>query len=165
MVIEGSQFPSKSNFSIRNAELADANNILEWRNDIHTRLMSRTSNLVKWEKHISWFCNSLKNPEKYIYILEINKMPIGMCRFELIQKKKNEYEISVNLSSEFRGKNLGEVLLRLSIEKFNKDICGQKTISAEIKNKNRGNLDLFTKYGFNHVGLNNKFKRYIYEIN
>ena len=44
---------------VRRVESFDSMDIFEWRNDSHTRKMSRTSEKVEWAEHSNWFNKTL----------------------------------------------------------------------------------------------------------
>jgi hypothetical protein len=52
----------------RLAEISDAVDILNWRNDELTRLMSLSQEEIDWKTHEKWFAKSLANQNGHIYI-------------------------------------------------------------------------------------------------
>ena len=146
------------------AKLSHSRLIWEWRNDSQTRVMSRNSDLISWEKHSQWFLNSIENSQRYIYFLENSGLPFGIARFDLIDLEISSFEISIIVAPVFRGKNLAHLLLHESLVTFNCDIPGDKLIIADVKVDNlRSNL-LFSKYGFKLIQEDENLNQYSYTL-
>jgi RimJ/RimL family protein N-acetyltransferase len=124
-----------------------SNPIWKWRNDPHTQLMSINSEHVSWDDHSKWFDASLKNSNRYIYMLQNNSNFIGMIRFD---RELNSAEISINMNPEFRGQKLSKPSLLAGISAFKSEInmTNQMKILAEIKTVNIASNALFLSSGF-----------------
>ena len=53
---------------IRRASIEDSYDIWQWRNDPHTRAMSKNSNEVNWEDHSRWYENAISGKYRLILI-------------------------------------------------------------------------------------------------
>ena len=73
----------------------------EWRNDPLTRKMSREPAEISWENHKNWFRRVDQDPKKLIFIAYGDSVPVGMIRFDWIDRESAE--ININLSPEKRG--------------------------------------------------------------
>ncbi len=141
---------------------SDSKLIWEWRNDIQTRLMSFESDRISFEEHKIWFENIMKNNNILFYITKINNSSLGVSRFDLIDSTYNSYEININLSPFFRGKNLSKSHLIFSLKRLNKDIPGNKKIIANIKKENVKSNSLFANCGFSIIKENQLINTYSY---
>ena len=130
---------------IREANIDDKNEIYDWRNDFHTRKMFFNNLKIKKKEHELWFKNILKSKLTTLYVGEINKNKIGVCRFD-IKKELKSSEVSINLNPDYRGKGFSKILLDKSINTY----LENKTIDlvAEIKKDNPLSIDIFQKVGF-----------------
>lgn len=135
--------------NIRPAEPKDSLDILYWRNDPLTRLMSRNQEIIELEKHAHWFANALNNPRKILLIGEVAKQASGMVRFDQLNYS-NTWEISITLAPECRNQGLSKILLKLAIANF-RSRFNDVEIIAEIKTTNQASKKLFMGMGFNYI--------------
>lgn len=135
----------KNFLKIREVDKEDLEEVLEWRNDIHTRKMFIEQNIISIDNHKIWFENNLSNPLVYMYLGYIENQKIGFCKFEL-DTFENSAEISINLNPKMRGKNLSYSFLKVAIKTF----LGIKKIdlNAKIKKINKASLSIFDKCKF-----------------
>lgn len=135
----------KNFLKIREVDKEDLEEVLEWRNDIHTRKMFIEQNIISIDNHKIWFENNLCNPLVYMYLGYIENQKIGFCKFEL-NTFENSAEISINLNPKMRGKNLSYSFLKVAIKTF----LGIKKIdlNAKIKKINKASLSIFDKCKF-----------------
>lgn len=130
---------------IRKAQLSDSEDIFSWRNDPKTRAASLNTEVVAWEGHQRWYTTALSSPSIILYIAqdgEHRTTSIGMCRFNLSQDGMAA-EVSINLNPEFRGKNLSQKVLNLSIKKAYEDNPGLQKITATIRETNVASMKIF----------------------
>ncbi len=159
------------NITIVNADKSHSKYIWEWRNDPVTRSFSRNKEEVKWNEHKEWFKKSLKDPKKFLYVgisIEPNKIPIGIISFELINTKKNYYEVSINISPFMRGKGLGHSLLKYGTKSFNCEVKKCNRIYAEVKTDNIPSINLFNSAGYRYTPngtTHEKFIKYFLDCN
>ena len=129
--------------------------VYSWRNDPLTRIMNADSSIVVLANHKKWFENSLINPNREMYVGFINKIKIGVTRFDL-NKNQNIAEVSINLNPAMRGKRLSFSLLSNSIDFYlqNKKI----KLIAKVKKKNLKSLSIFKKLKFKKYDENKIFE-------
>jgi len=142
---------------IRNAQEEDSLDILNWRNDYDSYTMSLSNKKVDPKDHEKWFINSLKDPNRKIFIGIMEKIKIGVCRFDY-DKNQNFSEVSINLNPDMRGKGLSYKLLNNSIEIYKKH--NSSTLKAIINKRNIASIKLFEKCNFIKVNVNEKFLFY-----
>lgn len=133
---------------IRLAKRNDAQDILRWRNDPHTRVMSRNEDPIDEQAHNVWFERILGNRDRVLLVGLILDRPIGMVRFDR-QNGTTSWEINIALAPEERGKGLGKLLLTLSLAQFFATYP-DATLLAEIKQRNVASRRLFESVGFLH---------------
>jgi len=131
----------------RNANASDSKDIFNWRNDELTRQMSKTTNLVEWDEHNSWFTASLSNPYRLLVICEneVTKEKIAIVRFDIEDERAL---ISINISPKMRGKRMAYGCLKDAIFFFKKHFPNVRFIDAEIKNINIPSQRSFMSAGF-----------------
>lgn len=133
--------------------------VYNWRNDPLTRIMNTDSSIVGLADHKKWFEDSLINPNREMYVGFINKIKIGVTRFDL-DKNLNTAEVSINLNPAMRGKRLSFSLLSNSIDFYlqNKNI----KLIAKVKKKNLKSLSIFKKLKFKKYDENKIFEYLIF---
>ena len=143
---------------IHNVKEIDSMLIWNWRNDIETRMMSRNSEIIKWEDHKLWLTNKLNDLEDKLYIFKEQDIPIGIIIFSKVIT--NKFEISININPELRSKGYGNKLLKLALKKFKKDNMNEYTIMATIKKMNKKSQSLFLKMMFKLEGSDDEYLYY-----
>eukprot|EP00944_MAST-04C_sp_MAST-4C-sp1_P003472 g3472.t1 len=132
------------------ATQAHSKSIWAWRNDPDTRRNCRIMDIVPWENHVKWYANFLKRKPNCMFVCKDDENNyLCMVRFDKLGEDSREFEISVNLNPEFRGKKLSTYLVEISIIHFVK-LWGAEVqgIVAEIKPSNIGSKKCFTRAGF-----------------
>ena len=148
------------------AHESHSHTLWEWRNDGHTRLMSRSQENISFENHDRWFKDSLVNPNRLIYIGTIQCDPVifvGMIRFDLSQEFDSMYEVSINVAAEHRGRGLGRKLLDLGIDQLLSD-THRHGVLAEVRVINESSHALFLRRGFHKIRSNQRFCQYALKI-
>lgn len=130
---------------LRKANLSDSKIIWEWRNDEVSRAMFFSSDKVPWENHVPWFEKSLTNPNRHMFIYELN-VPIAVLRLDVENKFA---KISINVNPDCRGKRHGKTAVLLCIEKAKE--LGIDTLIAQIKPENKPSIKLFVSVGFKEI--------------
>lgn len=130
------------------ASLEHSEDIWIWRNDPVTRTMFRSSDLVTWDEHSSWFENSIDNPSRFIYIALLNDRPVGVVRFDAISFVEGKFETSINVAPTARRAGIGRNLLAGAINALKEDTLCVKEIVAEVKSTNPASNALFHSVGF-----------------
>jgi UDP-2,4-diacetamido-2,4,6-trideoxy-beta-L-altropyranose hydrolase len=130
----------------RTAEIADAEQLLKWRNEPAARLASFRSEEVQPAGHQSWLAKTLANRLIDLWIVEVDDEPIGQVRFDFDSTSESA-KISVSLALEHRKRGLGTALIEAACRKtfMNDDV---EEIVALIKSDNQASLNAFRKAGF-----------------
>lgn len=85
----------------------------------------------------------MQRDDVQIFNLVKNSALVGQVRFNIEEGKA---EIDYSISSESRGKGLGNVIIRLGIEEANR--MGIKELIAKVKDKNIPSQRVFLNNGF-----------------
>lgn len=133
-------------FSLRKATKEDIKNVFNLSNEEFVRQNSINKAQIKWEDHIKWYNERLKN-ENYLFLIIYNKENnfLGQIRFEI---KGKEALISISVSKEIRGKGLASEIIKRSSEKTFKEFKNLKKILAYIKPVNIPSIKAFEKADF-----------------
>ncbi len=117
---------------LRLATFDDSELLLKWRNDAQTRASSRNKQEISKKEHEKWLKASLADPNRELYIAEINSIPVGTVRYDY---DGQFYELSWTVAPEQRGKGIGKEMVSLLVEKINKPIRAEvyKNLKASRK--------------------------------
>lgn len=129
----------------RRANKGDLLTYFKWANDPITRNNSYNKDEISIGTHSNWYLDKIDSKDYHFFIGVYQMMNVGQVRF---QKFVNHWLISFSLSSEFRGKGFGEVLLRGAIFELKKNIGEQFEIVGYVKNSNTASLRIFRNIGF-----------------
>ncbi len=143
--------------AIRKCRAEDSLDLLSWRNDQSSRLMSINSNLVKLDEHQKWFASKLADEDCTLFIGQVGCSKIGMVRFDVGEDKLTA-EVSINLNPEYRGRKMAKPLLRGCVEEF-RLLC-DCVIFATVRPENVASNKVFRSVGFVEVSSNNDTVRY-----
>ena len=67
----------RKSFNLREVKKSDWKVLLEWRNDKITRQNFFNSDLVSVSEHKEYIKNTITNPNRTLFILEYNEIPVG----------------------------------------------------------------------------------------
>lgn len=124
----------------------DSSDLLAWRNEVGARRMYRNRSEVSPEEHMHWLSEKLQDKETFIFIgEEVGIGKVGVCR---IQRSSTlmDFEISVAIAENFRGRGIGPQLARLAISTFWLEISCP--IVAWVNKSNLSSASLFSNLGF-----------------
>ena len=139
---------------IRDAQIQDANDIFQWRNDPLSIAMFANTNEVSLNEHNTWYRKILENPLCKIYIGENAIGKVGVCRFDL-DCSDNFSEVSINLNPEMRGKKYSQKLLFNAILKYKLNV--NFLLKAKIRRQNSASLRIFTNSKFHIYASDESF--------
>ena len=145
----------RKSFNLREVKKSDWKVLLEWRNDKITRQNSFNSDLVSVSEHKEYIKNTINNPNRTLFILEYNEIPVGTIRADRLEK--DELELSYTISPMYRGKKIGQIMMSLYL------IDTEGSFLCEVKEENISSIKMIEKLGFK---LFNKEKRVnFYKLN
>lgn len=129
---------------LRPAHLADAQRLLEWRNDAATRAASFAGDLIEPETHRRWFAERLSSSQCVFLIAEVEGQAIGQVRFEM---EAQAATISLSLAPDWRRRGWGATLIRAACcHVFSR--CNLERIRALVKPENLSSICAFKRAGF-----------------
>lgn len=135
--------------SIREATEEDLKTVYVWRNDVVTRDMFFQSNEVSFKEHSSWFNRAIKSANIEMYINSIgDSRQIGLVRFT---KLSGEYDISIIVAPEERGKGYSKSILAGTLRIFFSKRGKRAKVVAKIKKQNLASLGSFSSVGFKEI--------------
>lgn len=150
-------FPSNSSkLKLRKANLRDLYTYFNWVNEKEVIKNSFNKKTINIESHKNWFKNQIKDKDSYMYVLEINKLPIGQVRFNV--NKKNAL-IDYSLDETIRGRGLGKTLINFGLKKIRP--LKINLVNAEVKSINFKSKLIFKNLGFKEIKIKSK---YIYSL-
>ncbi|USQ13617.1 GNAT family N-acetyltransferase [Legionella lytica] len=155
---------------MRCANEADCSDLLCWRNDPLTRMMSRNQDLIEPTVHEKWYQRVLADSKSLLLIGELSSQSIGMVRFDGLQATKS-WEVSIMLAPAHRNKGLSKHLLHAAIYHLrllkNEQLFKENeliNLIAEIKPDNAASKKLFENTGFKYISENTDMLKYFYSI-
>jgi len=135
---------------VRLAGPNDAIDVLNWRNDPQTRIMSWNVGLINKATHIKWFNASIENRNRILLIGELGEMKIGMIRFDLLPKNVNVWKVSIMVAPESRCQGIGTNFLTHAIAYFHPKFP-DASVLAEVKASNTASHSIFERLGFSKI--------------
>ena len=130
----------RKSFNLREVTKSDWKVLLEWRNDKITRQNFFNSDLVSVSEHKEYIKNTITNPNRTLFILEYNEIPVGTIREDRLEK--DELELSYTISPIYRGKKIGQIMMSLYlIERKGSFLC-------KAKEENVPSIKMIEKLGF-----------------
>ena len=124
--------------ALRPATLEDAKILFKWRNDPQVRAASHNQDEIDFETHLSWLEDSLRNPNRKLYIAEENGTNVGTIRADW---DKNAYTLSWTVELASRGKGIGKRMVKLLTNKI------KEPIRAEVKIDNLASMKIAQEAG------------------
>jgi RimJ/RimL family protein N-acetyltransferase len=109
---------------LRRATLRDSALLLAWRNDPETRKASHSMESVAQTEHHSWLKASLSNPNRKLFIAEVNGIPVGTVRADYLS---GEWTLSWTTAREARKRGVAREMVALLVEEI------REPIRAEVK--------------------------------
>lgn len=139
----------------REAAVADVRFTFDIRNDPAVYTWFFTPHPVSWEEHDNWFRRRLSSPTCLFLIIEDEKAPAGVIRFDL---NGAIAEVSLALHPRKRGKGLGTESLRLGLSWLARKAPHIAEIVAKVKPDNLASLKTFAHAGFSEVCRTYRFE-------
>ena len=113
-------------------------------NDPDVRSASFSTKSIPREDHIRWFRKQLNDPSCIFFIATYENMPVGQVRFEI---KDEEATISISVKKEYRKRNFGSDIIRISTQKIF-DSTKTKKVHGYVKVDNKASVLAFQKANY-----------------
>ena len=137
---------------LRRVTMADAENLLKWKNEEDTRKNSIvTDAVIKIEDHLVWLEKTLNDPTVDFWIVEYDGQDMGDVR---LNHGEEETEVSIRLDKSCRGKGLATdvigIMSRLKNYKLDPDLSkvNCKRLVAKITAHNLASMRVFITNGY-----------------
>lgn len=128
---------------IRRARPEDMALYYRWANDPTVRTNAFNTNPILWEEHERWFNKKIHAVDCYLFVLEVNGLPVGQIRFD---KAESEMNIDYSLDVVVRGRGWGRRLVDLGINQVRGGAFTR--FRAAVKYENKASYFVFSKMGF-----------------
>ena len=132
---------------IRPATSADAQVLLEWRNDPTSRLWFRHTHPVTETEHLVWLNGRFEQGNTPVWIADGDGVPVGSSRVDP-GSTSTHGSISVVVSADHRGRGFGRALIEWTVSHA-RDVGYQRLI-ASIHPENLASISLFSSCGFTY---------------
>lgn len=133
---------------LRRVEESDATFLWNLANDPEVRSVSFSTTRIPWEDHIRWLKKRLNDPSCIFFVATCDNIPIAQVRFEITCE---EAIISVSVKKEYRGKNFGSNIIRISTQKIF-DSTKTKKVHGYVKMSNKASVFAFQKAKYKILG-------------
>lgn len=127
---------------LREADIDDAEIILEWRNDPITRENSFSKDLIAPKTHIKWFDGKLSDENCFMYILMDDTERVGQVR---IDKVNDIGEISYMIAPNKRKMGYGKQIINLVEGVISSNI---KVLVGLVETSNEASKKCFAANGY-----------------
>ena len=132
-----------------------------WANDPAVRHQAINQQEITIDEHSNWIYQHLNDPNTKMWILEDYGIPAGQIRWGLNGK---EAILDYSISDAFRGRGLGDVILKRGIDEVRKIWAGVSLI-AEVKEKNIASIKTITVAGFEQINsVQSGYLRYKFKL-
>jgi RimJ/RimL family protein N-acetyltransferase len=147
---------------LRRATSDDALDVLDWRNDPHSREMSRQKQIIATDAHLIWFAAALQDRQKLLLIGERGGEKVGMVRFD--DAGRGVWTTSIAVAPACRGRGMGSLLLSNSVDFLVRN-AAVRQIDAEVMTENTASRRIFEKCGFVLRGSAEGFDHWVLNLN
>ncbi|NLQ17687.1 GNAT family N-acetyltransferase [Marinomonas sp. M1K-6] len=125
---------------LRPAEMADADLLLLWRNDVETRQASHNTDEVVLSSHLIWLEASLSKPDqRRLWVAEMMGKAVGTCRADRVE---NRWELSWTVAPEARGKGVAHQMLSVLVSYLDGPLV------AQVRSDNMASIKVVERAGF-----------------
>lgn len=141
-----SQLLATPDLRVRPATEADAEALLRWRDDPVTRAASRDGGEVGPDRHRAWLSATLADPGRHLLVASDDGGDVGSLRWD--RRDDGEWEVSVTVAPECRGRSLAAPLLRAGEDWLGRREPAVHTMLATVHLDNTASLRLFDGAGY-----------------
>jgi spore coat polysaccharide biosynthesis predicted glycosyltransferase SpsG/RimJ/RimL family protein N-acetyltransferase len=131
---------------VRPATTADAETLLRWRNDPATRQGSRDPSELTPDRHAAWLARALRSPDRQLLVAADDAGEVGTVRWD--RAAPDEWEVSITVATERRGRSLSGRLLRAGEEWLAEHHPATNTMLATVHESNVASQRLFASCGY-----------------
>jgi RimJ/RimL family protein N-acetyltransferase len=140
---------------LRPATLADEKILFDWRNDPTVREVSGNTAEISADSHGAWLHRMVMGQEAWLYIAEVNGLPVGKGQieraFKHLSPKMDTVLIGYSVQRDLRGNGYGIELATLLVQVAKG--FGYPTVSCRIKRTNERSAIVAMRCGVNAIEL------------
>lgn len=141
---------------LRPATFDDEKLLFDWRNDPSVLETSSSGMPCSIEGHHAWMNRVMLDNETFLYIAEVDGLPVGQGRIErawkAISPKMDSCFIGYSIGKEYRRRGYGTALVR-ELVRIAKTERGYHTVGARIKRSNMASVIVAIVAGVNSIEL------------
>lgn len=126
--------------SLRPATAMDALTVFEWQVSPGTREYARDVALPTLAQHIDWFSEKLRSADTRLWIAMRSEQACGFVRLD---RRYDEWEVSIVTAPTLRGRGLGKAMLATLDQ-----LCPGEKLVAEVLPGNEASHALFRAAGY-----------------
>ena len=119
-----------------------------------------TSKDISKSEHILWYETSFDNKNRFIWIIEEDKVALGQIRFDIEEEKKLCF-IDIYLEKKYRKKNIGKKAIFKAINSISRKRSINYFVALVVKS-NMNSFNFFSNIGFTKYKTNKMYKMYYY---
>lgn len=119
------------NCVLKPATMADAADLLAWRNDPLVRSSSRNHDVIAWDDHCRWLGRMLDDPGCLFLMAWQDDARVGMIRFNRLADK-DVWEVSIAVAPTALGQGLGRLILGAGIVRLRGAHPGAVVLAAVL---------------------------------
>lgn len=134
---------------MRLAESGDEAWLLELQREPQTRRYFRNSRNPTEVEHALWMRRTLGNPDILLVVIDDGGENVGTLRLDRLHNGVDAFEVSIAIHPQYHGRGIGSAALSLAPR-----LRPAATLEAEILPENAASLALFTRAGYEMIGVN-----------
>lgn len=128
---------------LRDAKEDDVDDVYKLQTHPASRKYFNEPTIPTYSEHVQWFHQSIKNPERHLYVIECDTKNSGLVRLDFMAEEPAVAEISILISPDYQGSGLGK-----QVVKCLQDMYEYITILATVHKDNIASQNLFRSCGF-----------------
>jgi len=140
---------TKRHLVLRPATAADADLLLDWRNDPDTVRFSRSGRPVTEVEHAAWLADGLTTSARRTWIGQVGSEPVGQVR---VDASARGWEVALIVAPSHRGKGLSRLILEGLLEAA-PELGAGGTLWADVKADNPRSIRAFESVGFHRAAM------------
>jgi RimJ/RimL family protein N-acetyltransferase len=138
---------------LRPAVGADSDTILAWNRIPGVRRHFHNPSPPTADEHAAWFAASLRDPERMLNVIELDRQPVGVLRLDRIgtvgESARDGFLVSILVDPKFEGRGVAKAALRAA----RRLMAGQRLV-AEVTDANVASRRAFEASGYHrHDGV------------
>ncbi len=131
--------------SIRAAEIGDAPQLFDWRNEPSVRAVSREKDELLWDDHVAWLARAILNPAVCVLMAQYDGAAAGTVRFQFLDDAI--WEVSITIAPNMRGRGLASKILAAAEDHF-RALHPNAVLQAAMLTSNVASYKLFLSAGY-----------------